>query len=553
MKLKLTKGLFAAVMAAFVAAPAMADVTYSFDNVQYGDTLALGETTTSSESPLAITIDAAQLAAVTATTDLVYTHNSPKAGTNNYWGIRALNEGGITGKWNNGNYGDTVDSATMKGLAVEGTITLCATIGNNGVVVVDMNSGKTVYSNGGLKSSSPAVDSYTIEGSGIVTSAKKVISYDMGNLSGDGTLALASNSTISGGGNANITIDLNGKSAIIAGDTTLNKIGAYGAASGGITVKSGITLTAAIDSSWNPGNISLEDNAKIEADHITLSTNAVSNVTGHGSVHVSGNVETFNGGKINTSADIFTVDGNVTLGVKNAGANNSTLTVSGGEFSVAGTTTVNSGRTLTVSGGTATLNDLVIAGGTVNLTGGTTTIDGTVTVNGGTLNMTTATDLTMESVTLNAGNTITLGSDHSGKLTTTALTVNGASTINADLILAQGATVNMTAAVTMGCAVTIEGGTVLTVADTVMTAPVTLFTDVEGLTLGTTTITEMGWYDANGILASVNGVNVTEAGQYVIGFWDGTVSVAEASVPEPATATLSLLALAALAARRKRK
>ena len=550
MKLKLTKGLFAAVMAAFVAAPAMAEVTFDKQST-IGASISMGDWVDMPATQIALTINLSALQNTATTTDIVLTKSPSKT---DGWGLRTADGTTIYGEWD-GDYqknNPKVTFAQLQALDTEstGSIQVMAEVGVAGTYLRTMG-GTDLYSNSGLKSSTYPTTAYKITDSGIVTAAN-AMDTTYSNLGGSGTWNLTENTTIKGGGNTDIIIDLSGKSAVFAGNTTLNKIGAYGAASGGITVKSGITLTAAIDSSWNPGHITLEDDAKIEADHITLSTNAVSNVTGAGIVHVSGNVETFNGGKINTSADTFTVDGDVILGSKQAGANNDALTVSGGAFSVAGTTTVNSGRTLTVSGGTATLNDLVIAGGTVNLTGGTTTIDGTVTVNGGTLNMTTATDLTMESVTLNAGNTITLGTDHSGKLTTTALTVNGASTINADLILAQGAEVNMTAAVTMGCTVTIEGGTVLTVADTVMTAPVTLFTDVEGLTLGTTEITEMGWYDANGILASVNGTAITGDGQFVIGFWDGTVSVAEASVPEPATATLSLLALAALAARRRR-
>ncbi len=189
------------------------------------------------------------------------------------------------------------------------------------------------------------------------------------------------------------------------------------------------------------------------------------------------------------------------------------------------------------------------------------TISGTVTVNSiqvganaqltvsGTVNM--LGDANLPTLTLSGG---TIGiQDHAGTINVTSLTVTDASVINADLVIAENGSLDMSAVVTMGCAVTIGAGTELTADASLTTGPVVLFSDVESLTLGTTEITKMGWYDANGILASVNGTAVTGEGQYVIGFWNGDVSIAAANVPEPATATLSLLALAALAARRRRK
>lgn len=135
------------------------------------------------------------------------------------------------------------------------------------------------------------------------------------------------------------------------------------------------------------------------------------------------------------------------------------------------------------------------------------------------------------------------------------LTASAGSTLNADLVMQSGSTLHLAegAALTMGCSVTLENGTKLELGGNPLDGPVSLYKDVESLTLGDTTYTyeQMGWYDAAGIITSLNGEALS--GDYVIGYWNGTVSFAEKSVPEPATATLSLLALAALAARRKRK
>lgn len=139
------------------------------------------------------------------------------------------------------------------------------------------------------------------------------------------------------------------------------------------------------------------------------------------------------------------------------------------------------------------------------------------------------------------------------------LTVNGG-TLNANLSVGNEATLTFSNSLTMGCTVSLGAGehfvlTNATVNNGVLENYV-LFTGVEGLTLNGAPITGMGWYDATDLIGSItaNGVTLdTTDHSYVIGYWNGTVSIAESTVPEPATATLSLLALAALAARRKRK
>lgn len=133
--------------------------------------------------------------------------------------------------------------------------------------------------------------------------------------------------------------------------------------------------------------------------------------------------------------------------------------------------------------------------------------------------------------------------------------------VNADLVLADGATLNVqNGGITMGSTVALGTNENFVLNGAVVNGGVlenyVLFTGVDGLTLNGTAITEMGWYDATAVIGSItaNGAALdTASHSYVIGYWNGTVSLAESTVPEPATATLSLLALAALAARRKRK
>ena len=171
-------------------------------------------------------------------------------------------------------------------------------------------------------------------------------------------------------------------------------------------------------------------------------------------------------------------------------------------------------------------------------------------------------DSSIGTLTLN-GNSITLGTaaSHNATLTLNNLKVTAAdSAINADLVLNNGGTITMSHAVTMGCSVTIGNGETLVLTNADYTDNVLqnyiLFTGVDSLTLGSGDPVAQGWYDASTVLSSLS-INGGEAitsnlDNYVIGYWNGTVSISDKSVPEPATATLSLLALAGLAARRRR-
>lgn len=195
----------------------------------------------------------------------------------------------------------------------------------------------------------------------------------------------------------------------------------------------------------------------------------------------------------------------------------------------------NGDATIASISGTATVNSIQ-SGANAQLT-----VSGTV----NTVANSQITNLTLSGGTINI-------QDHTGTVTVSSMTVTDASTINADLVIAENGSLSMSNVVTMGCKVTLSEGLALTASPSLETDPVMLFTDVECLTLGTTEITEDGWYDANGILASVNGTAVTSEGQYLVGYWGKDVYISTRT-PEPTTATLSLLALAGLAARRRRR
>lgn len=132
--------------------------------------------------------------------------------------------------------------------------------------------------------------------------------------------------------------------------------------------------------------------------------------------------------------------------------------------------------------------------------------------------------------------------------------------LNANLTLASGSSLSVAeGGLAMGSTLSLQKG--ITLDDTTLNCvyslntgeSLALFTGVDGLTLGETSYASISENDE--ILASPYFTNLN-SDQYHLTYTgpdNGTLAIISAAVPEPATATLSLLALAALAARRRRK
>lgn len=155
---------------------------------------------------------------------------------------------------------------------------------------------------------------------------------------------------------------------------------------------------------------------------------------------------------------------------------------------------------------------------------------------------------TAKSVTLAAGSDITSGVAISSL---SALTVSGDATFDADLDLSSKVTLTLDgilnldgSALTLGNSITL-GGALISDIDSKLEsgALITLFTGVDSLLLGNTAYVDA--VDASTVFTGM------AAGSYNLVFGNGNVSLT--TIPEPTTATLSLLALAGLAARRRRK
>ncbi len=134
-------------------------------------------------------------------------------------------------------------------------------------------------------------------------------------------------------------------------------------------------------------------------------------------------------------------------------------------------------------------------------------------------------------------------------LTLTTLTVGKGATLNANIVLGAESTLRIEEALTMGSSVELSSGMVIDLSADLLTqfnngATIAIFESVDSLTLDgigitTDTFTETQFTIAEQLQNVSLGYNKA-----------GTVSIT--LIPEPTTATLSLLALAALAARRRR-
>ncbi len=321
-----------------------------------------------------------------------------------------------------------------------------------------------------------------------------------------------------------------------------------------LTLKQGavVTTNGEMWISDNDGvGVTIEDTASLTVGSVTIKGNGTTSAT------IQRNEET------KDSADAYGV-GNFALTISNADVEVTAAadgtTISNRLLSVA-LTNKGSG-TLTATNGYNGFTAINAEDGNINITNfnkegsqTTVTLSELAIAEGNTVGIYTGNELPAEPT-----------SNNEGTVTTQALTVGKNATLNANLVLANGATVTMAGALTMGSTVTLgtgmelDGALLTSVTGLTAGKTVALFTGVDGLTLGSTS------YDANTSL---------ELGTETLGTYFGNVSnpdiylgynaatnevyagVLQApvtpAIPEPTTATLSLLALAALAARRRRK
>ena len=313
-----------------------------------------------------------------------------------------------------------------------------------------------------------------------------------------------------------------------------------------LTLKQGAVVTTT-DRMWigdkDGVGVTIEDKASLTVGPVTIKGNGTTSAT------IQRNEET------KQSADTYGVD-NFALTISNADVE-VTAAANGTTISnrLIGVSLTNKGEgTLTATNGYNGYTAINAEAGNINITnfnkeGNQTTValNELLIAEGNKVGIYTGNELPAEPT-----------SNNEGTVTTQALTVGKNAILNANLVLANGAKVTMAGALTMGSTVrlgtnmTLSGDLVSTIKTMSEDGTVDLFTGVDTLYLGDST-------DASGTLDATSGEYLNtyftfdDQRDYYLGYAGGNVYVGVITVPEPTTATLSLLALAALASRRRRK
>ena len=319
------------------------------------------------------------------------------------------------------------------------------------------------------------------------------------------------------------------------------------------------------------------------------SLNITDDVATASQINVSGGTLTFDGsvGAADSAAAPATVKGGK-LEVK--GTYYGSLTQQGGEAVIA---SLSGNGALKSSAGTATVSNATGFSGALEATGGSITVSSASSLsalkatNGSTLNAkgitaynadTATGGLSVSELVIGTGSKVQAwgsGDTWSASAEATVLLEKGAdgapvtltvgtagqtgtSTLNANLVL-DGATVTLNNALTMGSTLTLNGG--ITLSGDLLSRhikggeEIALFTGVDSLTLGTGMTYTADQLTGDVMINSEDVFINVKSSDFKLSYGaDGIVAlVAQRDVPEPTTATLSLLALMGLAARRRRR
>ncbi len=387
-----------------------------------------------------------------------------------------------------------------------------------------------------------------------------------------------------------LVLDVEG-GATIGGGTYSGKTAAIAGSYGGGSAKSfnvyinGATVGGDIVGGSIYGTGTVEE-ANIVINSGTVNANVIGGAkisgarVGSASIRVNGGTITGNivaggeAGSVVDSAEVLITGGVIRGNITKGSATTSSVTVEGNKASIGGNIEADSVtlRNVTESGysdgfdrysGTITAETLVLDDVQVNFAAnleGVTDID----VTGGShVGLVMGETAELESLALGSGtvlsawksleNAVALTEMETTLTISDVMTVGTGSGLNANLVFTEGATLNMMDSLAMGSTVELASDMTFQFSEEMYSTlnagkALTLFTGVDALSLDGTAILSGTDLNVTGLFKGLDAES-----EYVLGWNDsGVVYLANMSVPEPTTATLTLMALAALAARRRR-
>ena len=291
-------------------------------------------------------------------------------------------------------------------------------------------------------------------------------------------------------------------------------------------------------------------------------------------------VELSNGAELRVAegAALNISNSSVEISGRSATASMSTTASSATTYSVSSTDIELTDAHVTYTGGDATISNKLTNSSIENAGSGTLTVDNAgntlsgVFATGGSMKLFSDAELDLEELRIASSFSVSAYCQLSEQAQQTEqearINVSGTATfgndvtLNADLVMKTGSSLNMAGAVQMGSDVRLETGLTLTgsLYDNVKSMQagerVTLFTGVDTLYLGSSPDAATSITLSDGVQAKDYFTNLSDNYFLIydttLGEGLGEISIGMV-VPEPTTATLSLVALAALAMRRRRK
>ena len=385
--------------------------------------------------------------------------------------------------------------------------------------------------------------------------------------------------------NSNVHISANttdfhvnsGKSGTIGGDITGNSLVKQGG--GSLTVGGNMKLNSMLSTRTGQVILTGAQNTVANVDCSMGSTaEGTLRLAQDARLEVTGNIWSRNntgilldsGAELDISGKKLTITNRAEEGTASLAATTST---DPGEYTINRTGYQISNAHVTYTGGDATINNLLTNSSIENAGSGTLKVDNAgntlsaVYATGGSVKLFSDAELDLQELEIATSLSVSAYSQLSERAEQEArLNISGTAnfgmgvTLNADLVMKSGATLKVADTVQMGSDVRLESGLKLAGAqyDTLNSLKVgekvTLFSGVDSLFLGSSTVASDAITLDDRVLANEYFSNLADSYFLVYdttaGVGQGELSIA--MIPEPTTATLSLLALAGLAARRRR-